>query len=34
MAPAVEWFDRHLRRTRVIVPTPTPTRESVAAVPQ
>ncbi|MGW4089338.1 hypothetical protein [Nocardia sp. NPDC004750] len=34
MALAVEWFDRHLRRTRLITPTPAPTWESVTAVPQ
>ncbi|MEV6252027.1 alpha/beta fold hydrolase [Nocardia sp. NPDC051911] len=34
MALAVEWFDRHLRRTRLVAPTPEPTRESVTAMPQ
>ncbi|MFI9408555.1 alpha/beta hydrolase [Nocardia gamkensis] len=34
MARAVEWFDRHLRRTRLTVPTPAPTRESVTAMTQ
>ncbi|GAA4544434.1 alpha/beta hydrolase [Amycolatopsis samaneae] len=34
MALAVEWFDRYLRRTRLVTATPVPTRETVAAVKQ
>lgn len=34
MALAVDWFDRYLRRTRVVTATPTPTAESVAAMAQ
>ncbi|MEU4743328.1 hypothetical protein AB0G02_23095 [Actinosynnema sp. NPDC023658] len=34
MAPAVDWFDRYLRKARLATATPTPTRESIAAVAQ
>ncbi|MEU5762357.1 alpha/beta fold hydrolase [Nocardia sp. NPDC047648] len=34
MALAVDWFDRYLRKTRLATVTPTPTRESVAAMTQ
>lgn len=34
MALAVDWFDRHLRKTRPAAVTPTPTRESVTAMAQ
>ncbi|MFR9774270.1 alpha/beta hydrolase [Nocardia sp. SC052] len=32
MQLAVDWFDLYLRRTKVVVPTPPPTRESVDAM--
>ncbi|WP_031470949.1 alpha/beta hydrolase [Sciscionella sediminilitoris] len=34
MALAVDWFDRYLRKTRLVTTTPTPTRESVVAMTQ
>lgn len=34
MALAIDWFDLHLRETRLADVTPTPTYESVAAMTQ